>query len=157
MTALSLQQLHALVPKACAWAEDQERLILTNGVALSSLQLADARAVGVKSPERIRLLRVDTMPLPSDPILHQAAQLTGLLTPNTIGLTLRYGIFIRDDSWDDRPLLTHEFAHTAQYERLGGFFPFLWQYLTECVVGRYPNTPMEHEAVAAAKRVCGGS
>jgi len=156
MNAVSVQQLQAMLPKACAWAEEQERLILANGVPLSSLQLADARAVGVKSPERIRLSRVDIVPLPSDPILHRAAQATGLLTPDTLGLTLRYGIFIRDDGWDDRWLLAHEFAHTAQYERLGGFLPFLQQYLTECVVGRYPNTPMEHEAVEAAKRVCGG-
>src|SRR5262245_13811286 len=85
MTAISLHQLQTMLPKACAWAEEQERLILANGVPLSPPQLADARAVGVHSPERIRLLRVDTMPLPTDPILHQAAQLTGLLTPNTIG------------------------------------------------------------------------
>ena len=157
MNAISVQQLQAMLPKACAWAEEQERFILANGVALSPLQLADARAVGVRSPERIRLLRVEAVPLPSDPTLHEAAQLTGLITSNSIGITLRYGIFIRHDFWGDRRLLAHEFTHTAQYERLGGILPFLWQYLTECVVGKYPNTPMEHEAVEAANHVCGGS
>src|SRR5437867_2872865 len=131
MNGVSVEQLQTMLPKACAWAEEQERLIVANGVALSPSQVTDARAVGVQSPERIRLLKVERVPVPADPILNQAAQATGLLTPNTVGLTLRYGIFIRDHFWSDRRLLVHEFTHTAQYERLGGFLPFLQRYLTE--------------------------
>lgn len=154
ISGASIEQLQKLLPKACAWAEEQERLILEKGTVLSPSQIADARVVGVRFPERIRLLQVESMPVPADPTLSQAAEATGLLTPDTIGLTLRYGIFIRDDFWGDRRLLAHEFTHTAQYERLRGFVGFLSRYLTECVLGRYPNIPMELEAVIGAKKVC---
>jgi hypothetical protein len=61
----------------------------------------------------------------------------------TIGLTLRYGIFIRADCWGERRLVVHELVHTLQYERLGGFMPFLQQYLHECITIGYPAAPME--------------
>jgi hypothetical protein len=154
MSGVSIEQLQVMLPKACEWAEEQERVILENGTVLSPSQIADARVVGVQFPERIRLLRVESVPAPADPTLRQAAESTGLLTPNTIGLTLRYGIFVRDDFWDDRRLLAHEFTHTAQYERLCGFVGFLSRYLTECILGRYPDIPMEREAVIGAKKVC---
>jgi hypothetical protein len=43
-------------------------------------------------------------------------------------------------------LVVHELAHTAQYERLGGFHPFLSAYLGECLTVGYPNGPLEQEA-----------
>jgi hypothetical protein len=70
-------------------------------------------------------------------------------------LTLRHGIFIRADEWGDRRLVVHELAHTAQYERLGGFGPFLRQYLQECVTVGYPATPLEQEAKSIEREICG--
>jgi hypothetical protein len=67
---------------------------------------------------------------------------------------LRYGIFIRSDCRGNRALVVHELAHTAQYERLGGFEPFLRQYLFECLTIGYPEAPIEQDAVAIATRVC---
>ena len=106
---------------ACSWAEEQERVILRDGVALTESQIADAKDIGVSQPERVRLRVVDKIPVPLHPVLKKAAEKTGFLSPDTIGLTLRYGIYIRSDRWGDRPLVVHELAHTAQYERLGGF------------------------------------
>jgi hypothetical protein len=68
-----------------------------------------------------------------DGLVGDAAEKTGLISPMTIGLTLRYGIFIRSEFWGERRLVVHELVHTAQYERLGGFRPFLEQYLRECI------------------------
>jgi hypothetical protein len=65
-------------------------------------------------------------------------------------MSLRYGIFIRSDCWGDRQLVIHELAHTAQYERLGGIWPFLKLYLSECLVTPgYPFGPLEQEAKRA--------
>ncbi len=135
-----------LLPLACSWAEQQERIILREGVALTDSQMDDARKMGVKEPERVRLRVVEEIFLPKNPILRMAAQKTGLLSPFTIGLTLRHGIFIRADHWGERRLVVHELAHTAQYERLGGFKPFLSAYLEECLNIGYPNGPLEQEA-----------
>jgi len=78
-----------------------------------------------------------------------------LMPPLAAGFTLRYGIFIRADRWGDRRLVVHELVHTAQFERLCGFDPFLRQYLSECLTIGYPDAPMEQEAVSTASRLCG--
>ena len=144
---LTEAMFQTLLPLACAWAEEQERVILREGVALTAAQLADARAVGIAHPEKVCLRVVSQIPLPEHPLLRQAADATGMLSPLTAGLTLRYGIFIRADCWGERRLVVHELAHVAQYERLGGFQPFLAQYLRECITPPgYPFGALEQEA-----------
>lgn len=141
------QQFTQLLPLAVAWAEQQENYILQNGIYLTQSQQAEARLVLVGRPEKVKLLRVSQIPLPSEPSLRNAAQTTGLITENTIGLTLRYGIFVRDDFWNNRKLVIHELVHVAQYERLGGISEFLRQYLQECINIGYPQAPLEQEAI----------
>ena len=154
MQAQSLSsQLNVLLPLAVEWATEQQNRILTEGVPLSLRELADALRVGVKDPDRVRLLQVETIPSPTHPAL-KAAYLAGNLAPAAPrGLTLHYGIFIRADHWRNRGLIVHELVHTAQYERLDGIEPFLRQYLTECVTVGYTQSPMEMEANATAARV----
>jgi hypothetical protein len=151
---ITTEQFKILLPLASGWAEEQERIILRDGAPLSPTQTSDARSIGVVHPERVRLLRVPRIPLPQHPILHAAAEATQLISPNTIGLTLRYGIFIRSDFWGDRRLVVHELVHTSQYERLGGVQQFLQQYLQECITIGYPAAPMEQEAVTTTARLC---
>ncbi len=147
------QQFAELFPLAAAWAEQQENLILQNGIQLTPSQVTDARLVSVVNPEKVRLLKVNQIPLPSEPSLRTAAQMTGLITMNTIGLTLRYGVFIRKDFWNDRKSVIHEFVHVAQYERLGSIAQFLQQYLQECISIGYPQAPMEQEAITFSNRI----
>ncbi len=135
-----------VLPRATEWAEEQESRILAEGVPLTPTLMADARKIGVANPERVRLRVVNEVPFPKDPVLKTAAADAGLLSRQTAGLTLRYGIFIRADHWGSRRLVAHELVHTAQYERLGGFAPFLEQYLAECATEGYPHGPLEQEA-----------
>src|SRR4029434_3750385 len=104
-----------------------EKRILREGVPLAEQELADARAVGVREPERVRLLAVPWVATPADLTLKTAVAAIQFLTPATRGLALRYGIFVRADCWDERQLIAHELCHTARYERLGGLPPFLLQ------------------------------
>ncbi len=152
---ITQEKFQALLPLATAWAEEQEELILEKGTPLSATEIVDTKLVGVAQPERVRLLGVQQIPLPQHPELNVAAGASSLITPNTAGLTLRFGIYIRNDFWGNRRLIVHELAHTAQYERLGGFTQFLQQYLFECLTIGHPAAPMEQEAIAVAKRVCG--
>ena len=154
MSFVTSQQFEALLPLACAWAAEQERIILQSGVGLTEPQMADARRVGLARLERVRLLCVAEIPIPSDPVLSAAAEATHLISPFTIGLTLRYGIFIRTECWGQRRLVVHELAHTMQYERLGGIEAFLRQYLQECLTLGYPEAPMEQEAIRIEHEVC---
>jgi hypothetical protein len=142
------------LPLACAWVEEQEQLILKKGVGLTEAQMADARSIGVAAPERVRLMKVEGIPLPDHPGLCAAAQESGLLSPDTAGLTLRYGIFVRAPFWETRDLVVHELVHVRQYEQLGGLEPFLRKYFWECITLGYAQAPMEHEAQAMAEEIC---
>ena len=147
-------QLINLIPKAALWAAEQEKRILTRGTQLSPSQLEDAKKIPVKHPQKVRIFLVSQIPLPDDPELKVAAQAIELITPNTAGLTLQYGIFIRNDNWDNRELIVHELVHTSQYERFGSIQKFLQKYLTECIQEGYQNAPLEREAIENAKSIC---
>jgi hypothetical protein len=138
--------LKMLLPLASKWAEEQEAIILRDGVPLSAPLIDAARRIGIKEPARVRLRVVEQIPMPEESVLRAAAEQTGLISPFTVGLTLRYGIYIRADHWGERRLVIHELAHTAQYERLGGFDEFLAAYLEECLTNGYPDGPLEQEA-----------
>ncbi len=140
-------QLPRLLPLAAAWVEKQEARIVAYGVALTAEQISDARKVGVNNPERVRLLSVASITAPEHPMLRAAAEATQLIGPGTAGLTLRYGIFIRQDCWGDRHLVAHELVHTGQYERFGSIAEFLRHYLEECLTVGYPEGPLEQEAI----------
>jgi hypothetical protein len=152
---ITVHMLERLLPLAQSWAEEQESLILTSGVALPGSLVEDARRIGVRQADKVRLRVVEEIPMPQHPELRAAAEQTGLISPFTIGLTLRYGIYIRADRWGERRLVVHELAHTAQYERLGGFREFLRQYLGECLTTGYPEAPLEQEARRVEREICG--
>lgn len=155
MNLITPEQFQALLPLAYAWVEAQEDLILKRGVSLTAAELEDAHRAGVLEPARVRLLPVEKMPLPEDPALRAAAEMTQLISPYAEGLTCRYGIYIRTRAWGERRLVVHELVHTAQYERLGGVQSFLQQYLLECLTVGYPEAPLEQEAIRVTREICG--
>lgn len=147
--------LPLLLPWAARWAEEQEALILKNGVPLTAQGQIDARAMGVARPEKVRVLVVAVVPMPVHPLLRSVAQASGLLSPHTAGMTLGYGIFLRQDYRGHRQIIAHECVHVGQYERLGGFRPFLRQYVTECLEQGYPQAPLEQEAILRSAEIRG--
>lgn len=151
---LTPEEFAALIPPAVEWAEEQEHAICTQGTPLSASQFADALAIGIAAPQRVRVLAVPEIPGPRDPALAAAADAVGLNFPSASGFTYRYGIYLRADRASDRQLLAHELVHTRQYERLGGIENFLRQYLLECVTFGYARSPLEIEAIAVASQVC---
>ena len=148
-----IELLPSLLPLAASWVEEQEFLILRDGVPLAGHTLEDARAVGVIHPEKIRVMYGPKMPVPAYPALLEAGKATGLISPHTGGMAFRYGIFIRNDCRNDRNMMAHECAHTGQYERLGSIAAFLSQYLEQCVTIGYPAAPLEQEAIDKAATV----
>lgn len=147
------EQFEALLPLAIEWVEQQETHILASGAGLTELQMNDARMVGVVHPERVRVLAVDAIPLPTHPALKAASEAVGLMSPHTVGLANRYGIYLRSAHVKDRLLLVHELVHTAQYERFGSIAAFLRQYLQECLSVGYPAAALEQEAILTSERL----
>jgi hypothetical protein len=116
--------------------------------------MEDAESVGVKYPERVRIYKVPQIPIPKHPILRAAAEETQLISPATVGIALRHGIFIHNNFSNDRHTIVHELVHTMQCEKLGGLNPFLSKYLMECITVGYPQAPMEQEAISIADKIC---
>lgn len=106
--------LPMLLPKAIAWAEEQEQHIRAKGRALSGAEVRIARAVEVEHPERIRIATVSEIPMPDDPALRAAALQAELFGPHTDGLTLGYGIYLAGGRMSRR-LLAHECRHVQQF------------------------------------------
>jgi hypothetical protein len=141
-------QLPILAPRAVAWAESAQADGLAQGTALSPRVRALARSVGVFDPSRVRVVVVDQMPLPNEPMLRQAAAAMGLSQDNVTGLTLGYAIFVRRGHQRDPLLLSHELRHVAQYEAAGGIAPFLARHLVDLVQYGYEDSPYEVDARA---------
>lgn len=145
MTFELASALPLIIPKAITWAEQRASEILTAGEPLTEQGMILARRVGVATPEKIRLMFVTHLPLPTDPILREAALQTGLLGPNMIGLTLGHGIYICND-YNTPRLLSHECRHVYQYEQAGSIAAFLPQYLRQIAECGYANAPYEIDA-----------
>jgi hypothetical protein len=111
-----LTSLQVFLPIAFAWAEKQEAIILQEGIPLSEGQLADARKAGVLQPEKIRVVRVETLPQPENEDAMFVAKQIGLFSEKSVALTMGYGICIRHGFWEDRQVLVHECVHVSQYE-----------------------------------------
>ena len=136
-----------IMPKAIAWAAAQSKFIMTHGIPLSATEMADARTVGVREPEKIRIGLVTHMPLPDDDELRAVAAAEGMLGPDTAGLTLGHGIFILRGH-ESRRLFTHEFRHVHQYERAGSMETFLLEYFHQLFTVGYWDAPLEMDARA---------
>jgi hypothetical protein len=139
------------LPWVSGWARRRERHILRTGRALTSDELERAARAGVASPERIRVLTVSEVPLPGCRWLQTFAARLGFDGQATAGMSLRYGILVREDCVDDPSLILHECAHTAQYERMGSLSAFLREYLVQCLRDGYADAALESEAAAVAE------
>ncbi len=140
-----LSILPQLLPKAIDWAEKRSAEICSSGMALTEREKRIAIAVGVINPEKICISIVSSMPIPDDPMLQKVAIETGLLGPDTAGLTLGYGIYIRADQKSDQ-LLSHECRHVYQYETFGSIRGFMPIYLQQIAQFGYEDAPLEVDA-----------
>ncbi len=147
MRNLTLGLLPGLLPLAAWWVALHERRILRHGVPLSPAGLQDAALMGVAHPEKIQLMKVDRIPWLNGWFVKLLSRIMPAVSCNTVGLSLRYGIYIRSKYWGNRHLIAHECVHTGQYERHGEIAGFLRGYFTECIEFGYPDAPLEQEAI----------
>ncbi len=140
-----LSILPQLLPKVIDWAEMRSAEICSSGKGLTERGESIARAVGVSHPEKIRISIVSSIPIPDDPMLQKVAIETGLLGPDTNGLTLGYGIYILAGKNTDE-LLSHECRHVYQYETFGSIRGFMPIYLQQIAQYGYEDAPLEIDA-----------
>lgn len=143
--------LSELIERAGTWAVDVSQDLAPRGRVLTDDEKQVACEVGVQRPEAVRLVTVDVIPMPADPLLARVCRSTRLLGPDTVGLTLGYTVCIRHDYDEDRRLFAHECCHVAQVERFGSLRAFLDAYVREMVEYGYTFAPLEIEARQNAK------
>jgi hypothetical protein len=151
---MNKKDISILLPLATSWAEAQEAYILQYGTALNEDQQIDAYLTGVKHPDKIRIVRTTSIPLPEVHALRSKLADMGILNDGTAALCLRHGIYISENYWNNRRILVHEFVHTMQYERSGSMEKFLEQYILECLNYGYPFGSLEMEARKIEETIC---
>ncbi|MGE5385951.1 MAG: hypothetical protein ACM3SV_08685 [Betaproteobacteria bacterium] len=140
-------RLSHIIEKAVSWAEAESSRILSEGQPLDARMIALAESVGVANAENIRILEVPHLPMPDDEELQQASFATGLLGGRTDGLSLGYGIVLRQGHGTTR-LLSHEFRHVHQFEQAGSMAAFLGEYIPQIIQCGYAGAALERDACA---------
>lgn len=142
-----LPSITVLLAEASAWVDALARDALLRGRALTPAEFQLAHRVGVRAPERVRVLEIDHFPLPTHPAVLAAAREYGLLGDATLGLTAGHAVLIRRGHVGTR-LLVHEFRHVHQYEAAGSIRAFLAEYLAQLMTHGYRDAPLEIDARA---------
>lgn len=136
-----------IIALAANWVEQQQHVIAKTGRALTDAEQALAKQVGVEKPEAVFIAQVPTIERPVQAELAALCQQQGFLTDDTIGLTLGYGIYIKQGHLTTR-LLSHELRHVYQYEQAGSAEVFLSRYIAEIMQYGYADAPLEIDARA---------
>jgi hypothetical protein len=135
----------AVVILASDWVKEQVQYIATHGRPLSVQESAVARKVGVKNIAQVKILEVDLIEPPKNPILNELCQELEFLSDATIGLTMFNCIFIKKGHYSTK-LLSHELRHVYQYQQFGSVEAFLSEYIRQIMSVGYEDSELEIDA-----------
>ena len=139
------QKQDRLAPLALRWVNDVEIKLIDSGRPLSEDEVAIAKSVGVRSPERVRVVVLSEFPLPENEFLLAEASKYGLGSSAEGGRTMGYVIMLKERFAKTRWIMAHELVHVAQQEKMGRE-PFLRRLMTEYELMGYRRAPLELEA-----------
>jgi len=149
-------QVQSKVDLILPYALEQNSLLqahaLNEGTPLNAEGIELARQLGVKRPERVRILVVDKIPKfrTADRLVKTQAEIA--LTATIAGITSGYGIYIAKSHEDKIWVLAHELVHVAQFERWG-FEETIRRVVTEQVALPGRLIPVEREAIETSARI----
>lgn len=142
-----------LVPQYIEWAEDIEVQGLNSGQALDSDGITLAKDIGIKHPEKVRIIYVDVVPYPyENTALRLLGEALGFIGEGIVNnaQVFGYSIYVRHGFELDRPKLAHELVHVLQVER-SNLADVTKQHLADLAEYGYDNAPLEVEAAQANK------
>lgn len=140
------------------WAEGVEGRGQATGEPLNRDQSRLASEIGIKHPEKVRLVFVDEVPFPTEnPEIRAAGEKFGFIGPGIINNAQAFGytIWVRKGFSLDRPRLAHELVHVMQIERSGNFTAYARQYVLELMQFGHEKSPLELEAYDANRKYAG--
>lgn len=137
--------LESVAPGALTWLLAQEATLSKQGRPLTADEIELARRMGVRRPEKVRVVVLASFPLPNEPRLAQEVRTLGLGSDDAGGFGMGYVVLLKPRLQSERWLLAHELVHVAQRERLGAQ-AFVRRYLLELRTVGYRRSPLEMEA-----------
>lgn len=134
------------LPIAWWWVSRHRRRILEHGRPLSADEHQIAKSLGIEHADKIRVWSVTQVPSPGGALLRGVGRVAGVSTHGAKGMALGHGIYLESAQASRRSLIAHELVHVLQYERLGGTWPFVREYLRQCLRQGYWSAELEIEA-----------
>lgn len=152
---LNLSQLEAILPLYVEWAENIDKEGQKSGVPLDKKGLQLAKELGIKHPEKVRLVYTDKVPFPIEvPEIKAMGEAIGFVGDGIVNNAQAFGyaIYIRNGYKLDTPKLAHELVHVQQIERSASFADFALIFLRDLAAHGHNQAPLEVEAYEANKK-----
>ncbi len=121
------------------WMVSSNPYILGNGLPLNDFGIRIAQEVGVKYPEKVRVLVTERISADK----------------NIAGMTFGYAIQIKEEYKNELEVYIHELIHVRQYEQMGGIYNFTKEYAAELDKYGYEKAPIEVEAYTISRQLVG--
>ncbi len=140
-----------VLPPYIDWATQTEAQGLVSGVALEAKQLLIAKEIGIKQPEKIRLVYVEQVPFPHDnALLKTVGEALGFIGDGIVNnaQVFGYSIYVRTGYELTTPRLAHELVHVLQIER-SSLEAVVTQHFSDLATYGYNDSPLEVEAYKA--------
>jgi len=143
-----------LLPQYIEWAYATDAKGLEIGISLNSKELLLAADIGIKYPEKVRLIYVDEVPFPYENFaLKMLGEALGFIGEGVVNNAQAFGysIYIRNGYELNRPKLAHELVHVLQIEN-SSLDKIITQHFSDLAVYGYEKAPLEVEAFEANKK-----
>jgi hypothetical protein len=141
-----------LIPQYISWAVTTDQNGVKTGIPLDEKELLLAEEIGVKFPEKVRVVYVDEVPFPyENKYLKQMGLSLGFIGKGIVNeaQVFGYSIYVRKDLSFTFGKLAHELVHVMQIERADSFSVYVIQYLRDLAKYGYSKAPLEVEAFKA--------
>ena len=137
------------------YAEAMEQQILRDGRPLNDDEIELAKMAGIKHPEKVRFLILDSVPLPESEYLQQELDKIGFLEllKRAGGTAKGYGVLLATKDAHKLDYLVHELVHVEQYERLGGIANAYRQHWPNLRENGYRKSALEDEAYSRTEEI----
>jgi hypothetical protein len=141
------EKVDNLMDGVLAFALKSESHALEHGRKLTVSETKYAKSIGVKYPEKVRVMISSDFPVPMNKEVLKGFKELGFDSMFVTGITYRYGIYIKS-SWliSKEYVLAHELIHVRQIEKTDNWKKYLRQYLIQAFSYEYFKMPYEHEA-----------
>jgi len=151
-----IEKVDKLMDEVYAFALKSEAYALEHGRKLAPNEMKYAKSIGVKHPEKVRVMITSNFPVPTNKEVLKGFKELGFDSMFVAGITYRYGIYIKS-SWlvSKEYVLAHELIHVRQVEKTGNWKEYTRKYLIQAFMYEYFEMPYEHEAYKETEKFKG--